>query len=216
MTLNTHWYGPTEYHSSLQIMDASAESARTSGALTLLGFEYDTLITLGRRAHGQLEILSASESVPVINVPRGGLATLHNRGQCVIYPVVPLKKQQLFAREWVNILTTVTKNTLEKCNIIVNSTNNGVFTPIGKIASIGIDIKGGVSTHGIAINISNNLSEFSRIIPCGIANQIFDRVSDHKTVSPEDFFKLWSAEFLDCFAPYTRRSLTNTSTALSF
>lgn len=200
----------------MEIMTKAAEQALNTGAISLLGFEYPQTITLGRRAHATPEAWrTALSNTPLIPVSRGGLATLHNEGQCVIYPIVPIKKYGLFAKEWVHLLTQTTKEALEKCNIIVESTNAGVFTPIGKIASIGIDLKKGVSTHGIAINISNNLSDFSQIIPCGIAGQVFDRVHEYNSISTEDFFALWSRCFKERFAPYRGRHLTNTSVNLS-
>lgn len=205
MTLTSRWHGKTQFVESMKLMEETAQQALSLGRATLLGFEYPRTITLGRRAHGDTAGLDGS--IPFIQVSRGGLATLHNEGQCVIYPIVPIKQYGIFAKEWVQLLTSVTKLSLEKCNIIVESTSNGVFTPIGKIASIGIDIKKGVSTHGIAINVSNLLSDFAHIIPCGIADQVFDRVGNYESKTPEEFFDLWCSDFENCFAPYKRRSL---------
>lgn len=192
-------------------MLVAAENARASGQISLMGFEYKRTITVGRRAQLGAEVnANAVESIPIVPVSRGGLVTLHNEGQCVIYPIVPLREYDLFAKEWIGLLTQTTRNCLDKCNIIVSSTNSGVFTPHGKIASIGIDIKRGVSTHGIAVNVSNSLEDFSLIIPCGINNQVFDRVANYGPLTAEEFFRDWSEEFKKSFAPYQRRTLTNT------
>lgn len=189
-------------------MERVAHTAKTTGALNLLGFEYERTITLGRRA-SQSGFIS-TRNTPVVTVSRGGLATLHNPGQTVIYPVVPLKQFGLFAKEWVYLLTEITQKTLNKCNITIISPNAGLFTKQGKIASIGIDIKGGISTHGIAINVNNKLEDFREIIPCGIADQPFDQVSNYKDLSTQEYFDLWAKEFRSSFAAYVGENLTNT------
>jgi lipoyl(octanoyl) transferase len=193
MLWTSHWYGKTEYSQSMKIMEACAIQAGASGAGEILGFEYDRIITLGIR--GTSEDISESTNIPIVSVQRGGQATVHNPGQLIVYPVFPIKKQGLFAKEWVSTINEATIRSLSLCNIIVISQNNGIYTSFGKIASIGINIKRGVSTHGIAINLSNNLDDFSQIIPCGVAGQKFDQVAAYKNVPLEEFFELWCKEF---------------------
>lgn len=212
--ISSQWFGKTDYTHSLKIMDSKAQAAKQSGFGYVLGFEYDTTITMGMRAHKELSgIPQQIDSIPVVPVSRGGLVTLHNPGQAVIYPVVPIKKWNIFAKQWVEVLTDVTEKSLSKCNIIVSDKNAGVFSKIGKVASIGIDLKGGVSTHGIAVNIGNDLSEFSKITPCGISHAVFDRVGDHCDITTEEFFALWAQEFASAVEPFLSQSLTKSLSA---
>lgn len=213
MNYQAQWFGKTDYIKSLQEMQLTAEKSRLTGDIYVMGFEYDAVVTLGLRANKDLQTTEHS-GFPVVLVNRGGLATLHNPGQAVIYPIVPIKKLKIFAKKWVETITNVTQKTLDKCNIIVLSKEIGVFTKNGKIASIGININKGVSTHGIAINVSNNTDDFKKIIPCGNALQTFDRVANYKNITTSDYFELWQSEFRQYMISHLEQNLTNTSLTL--
>ncbi len=197
-----------DYQTSMKLMAQAFEKAREEGSMTLLGFEYERVITLGLRATQSDKNYVLCESTEVQRIHRGGLATLHNQGQCVIYPITPFKKLGFTTRHWVEFLLLTTSKTLKSCNIIVVSQEAGIFTQKGKIASIGLGLKEGVSTHGIAVNISNNLIDFNKIIPCGTEGQIFDKVSEYKDVHCQDFFNLWCQEFQESLLIHAEHTLT--------
>lgn len=187
------WLGTMDYVEALELQNNYVERERLRPRGVLLGLEHPEVITLGIRG-GSVDVVDP-RGTPVVTTNRGGQATLHSPGQLVIYPIWPIRHWGLGAREWVNLLSKVTAQSLKKCNIIVVSQNNGLFTEKGKIASVGLNLKKGVSSHGIAINISNDLEKFSKIRACGVAQQPMDRVSDTILIAPSVFFELWCKEF---------------------
>lgn len=207
MNYSAHWFGRTDFSKSMQIMAEAANQARLNNQALLLGFEYNRVITTGRRVQKDDQSIFCANT-PIIPVSRGGLVTLHNPGQLIIYPLVSIRKLDLSVKKWVEELLEITKLAVQLCNIIVVSNDAGIFTETGKIASVGIDIKKGVSSHGIAINICNNLSDFSYITACGKAGQVFDKVENYKSITVDDFFKLWEREFFKRFAHYFEQNLT--------
>lgn len=206
MQWQTRWYGLTDYDHSLKEMSQHSQHVRSSGIGLIMGMEYPTVVTLGIR--GSQSDVKFESTFPVKKIDRGGQATLHNPGQLVIYPIIPIKQWGFTVREWVHLLTKTTENSLRLCNIIIVDAKLGLFTQKGKIASIGINIKAGISTHGIAINISNLLSDFSQIIACGVHNQPFDKVEHYISMTPEDFFSIWLREFARSLETYRDDTLT--------
>lgn len=197
MNWETRWLGTVEYAVATKLQETLAERVRNSLGGVILGLEHPEVITLGLR--GQPSDILVPSDIPVYQADRGGQATYHNPGQLVIYPICPIRNWKLGARNWVETLTQVTRLTLEKCNIIVVSQNNGLYTKSGKIASIGLNLKGGVSTHGIAINVCNDLSGFSLISACGVQKQPMDRMAESCEVTPERLFALWCEHFSAVF-----------------
>jgi len=206
MIYETRWLGTVEYSEAEKTQADCIQYAKDSGHGTVLGLEHKEVITLGLR--GKDSDILFNTDIPIYKASRGGQATYHNPGQLVIYPVCPIKTWNLGARNWVETLTEITRKTLEECNIIVINTTNGLFTKSGKIASLGFNLKGGVSSHGIAINVSNELDGFSKISACGVRNQPMDRVADTYFITPERVFSLWCAHFDDVFLTMKDASLT--------
>ena len=161
-----------------------------------MGLEHPAVITLGRRMKSE-ELLVASD-IPVVQSTRGGLATIHSEGQLVIYPVMNLKSHGLGVKEFVCKLLKVTQATLKEYDIesFIDDGNVGLYTADGKIAFCGLEIKDGISQHGISINIANDLSLFSQIVSCGVTALKTDRVCNHVSdVTMRDFFEKWTANF---------------------
>jgi lipoate-protein ligase B len=207
MRYECRWLGTVEYDVATKLQETLAERMRESHQGVILGLEHPEVITLGIRG-GQSDILVHSD-IPICRADRGGQATYHNPGQLVIYPVCPIRNWRIGAREWVENLLQITRQTLEKCNIIVVAQNNGLFTKSGKIASIGLNLKGGVSTHGIAINVSNSLAGFSLNSACGVQKQPMDRVVETHKITPEELFVLWNDEFSKVFQANDHGFLTS-------
>jgi lipoate-protein ligase B len=159
----------------------------------ILGFECPSTVTLGIRASaadlGFGEAALLKNGIEIQKVDRGGQATLHNPGQLVLFPVLPI--QALGARNWVCELAKATVQTLHAFGIDAQwrEESPGVYTANGKIASIGIRIRRGVSTHGVSINVRNDLAPFQWIRTCGIEGRALDKMGDN--VSLEDVFRTW-------------------------
>jgi lipoyl(octanoyl) transferase len=136
----------------------------------LLGFEYDRVLTLGKRAHLKELPPMLQSQFEVIPTDRGGLATLHSRGQLVIYPLVDLKNMNIGVRQFIQNLHSVSSEFLSQLGVQNHWDDDnpqGLFTQKGKIAFCGLRIRSGISTHGISININNQVQDFSLFPACG-------------------------------------------------
>ncbi len=179
--LQAIWEGKIPYQESLSLQEQLKVDACKNKKAFLLGFECPACITLGLRGK-ETEDLSGSvaeyqkNNIEVVAIKRGGQATLHSPGQLVIYPVMDLLKWKIRPRDFLSLLEKITQNTLKKYGIIAEKKENsaGLFTQVGKIAFFGIHISGGVSQHGLAINVQNDLMLFNLIRSCGVSHRQHD------------------------------------------
>lgn len=139
---------------------------------TLLLLEHPSVYTAGRRT---LDSEKPHDGTPVINVDRGGKITWHGPGQIVGYPIVKLANPH----ELVGFVREIEAGLINVCaDLGINATcvsgRSGVWIQQDKgdrkIAAIGIRVTQGVTMHGFALNVNPDLSNFTRIIPCGIAD----------------------------------------------
>lgn len=211
--LRSQWLGLVPYNEGLQLQDTFASSVRgDSQKAIVLGLEHPPVITLGIRGHRQTDIASSEATliergIPVFRIQRGGQATFHSPGQLVIYPILPLREWRLGVRHLVNILTEATQACLLQRGISTQSgqVEPGLYTERGKIAFFGLKIDRGVSSHGLAINVSNDLALFQCIRSCGTPDQPMDSVSTVSTLDHPDsmnwdlqaFFMTWFYCFVE-------------------
>lgn len=193
-----HWWGSRSF-SELELMQVKISNEILHGATeVILGGEHPAIITLGRRAQTK-EIRSSQISFQKCD--RGGLATLHSPGQLVIYPLIHLRQRGWGVRDYVMDLLQVSQRTLTEVGVDTDleiGTKAGLFTARGKIGFCGIQVSRGVSRFGIAINVSNDLSLFSHLRPCGRDSQVMDRLQDCSstaTINSEQLFALWMNQF---------------------
>ena len=137
---------------------------------TLLLLEHPSVFTAGKRT---LDNEKPQDGTPVIDVDRGGKITWHGPGQLVGYPIVKLAKPTElvgFVREIEAGIIAVCEEFGIKGQRVDGRSGVWVRDDRGdrKIAAIGIRVASGVSMHGFAINVNPDLSEFERIVPCGI------------------------------------------------
>jgi lipoate-protein ligase B len=160
-------------------------SERVSGsrADTLMLLQHLPVYTAGRRtksAHLKPKVASPGDlEIPIVEVPtvtvnRGGSVTYHGPGQLVVYPILELSRYAGGTKLYVQMLEEVLIRTLRIWDIsgyrMANAPGIWVRDQPGeaKIASIGARIDRGVTLHGFALNVSNDLVPFSRIVPCGL------------------------------------------------
>ena len=113
------------------------------------------------------------EKITIIHTNRGGKITLHNPGQKIIYFVLDLNKRKKDIRKLIN---TIEKSIIQflliyKIKGKKDKKNIGIWVNKKKIAAIGLRISKWIAYHGCSINISNNLNEYLKIIPCGLNNK---------------------------------------------
>ena len=98
---------------------------------------------------------------------------LHNPGQKIIYFVIDLNKRKKDIRKLINSIEKSIIEFLKNYEIKSKSDkkNIGIWVKDKKIAAIGIRVSRWVAYHGCSINISNNLNQYLKIIPCGLDNK---------------------------------------------
>ena len=160
----------------LQMSTVRSKMADRSVPDQLLFVEHPRVFTLGRR--GGRENLTVSESfladqnIAIVQTDRGGNITYHGPGQAVLYPIVDLEQKKIAVRDFVWGLEEVMKKTAVDFGVSADrdERNHGLWVKNMKIGSVGISIKKGISFHGLAMNIFPDLTPFSWINPCGLAN----------------------------------------------
>ena len=163
--------GRIPYREALEWQRALAQ-ARIDGRLgedLLLLLEHPPVVTLGRTARAAH--LLHPEGVDVLEVERGGDVTFHGPGQLVGYPILDLRGYRQDLHWYLRTLEDALIAALAELGVPAerNAGYTGVWTRGGrKIASIGIHVKQWVTWHGFALNVTTDLGEFERIVPCGI------------------------------------------------
>ena len=142
---------------------------------TLLLLQHPPTITLGRRTdETDLRTPEAdlrARGIAVERVDRGGEITAHGPGQAVGYPILDLRGHGQDLHRYLRDLEQVIIDTLGEYGLSGGRVPGltGVWVGGRKIAALGIKVSRWVSTHGWALNVSNDLSEFRQdIVPCGI------------------------------------------------
>jgi lipoyl(octanoyl) transferase len=164
------------------------ESARQEGEVPdlLLLLEHPPVYTRGRRSD-EAELPMRREwyemqGIEIHDTDRGGRVTYHGPGQLVAYPIVSLKPYGDDVHGYVRRLERVAIEALAEHGVATQTIEGltGVWTEgeapsagaragaARKIGSIGVHVSRGVTTHGLAINVDNDLQPFEWIVPCGI------------------------------------------------
>ena len=174
----------------------------------LLLLQHPHVITLGT-ASSRSHVL-ADESrrrelgVDLVDVGRGGDVTYHGPGQLVGYPILDLKPDRKDVHQYLRDLEVVLVHTLDEMGIRGEPVPNltGVWVGGRKIAAIGVRISSGwITSHGFALNVSNDLSFFETIVPCGIQDVSVTSVSQElgRPFAVPDILGIVSEAFSEMF-----------------
>ena len=153
------------------------EAARHAGEIPdlLLLLEHPPVYTKGRRSTPDElpmgEDWYRMQGIEVTDTDRGGRVTYHGPGQLVGYPIVSLEPYGDDVHRYIRRMERVVIAALADWHVEAGLIDGltGVWTPEGrKIGSIGVHVNRGVTTHGFAINVNNDLQPFTWIVPCGI------------------------------------------------
>ncbi len=191
--------GLTHQATALKRLEANEMSA------VVFGLEHEPVITLGVRGRSETDLVqSASDLIKIgfeiRQTERGGQATLHSPGQLVIYPCINLRAFGLGARTYVELVQSVTAGWMKSMGLPVeaDSIEPGLFLEGQKIAAFGFKISRGMTSHGIAINVENDLNHFGLIRTCGVRGQKVTRLCDYGVkLGLEDLFSSWVGRFRD-------------------
>ena len=164
--------GVVEYREAWALQER-VRAARQADAIpdTLLLLEHPPVYTRGRRSTpGELamgEEWYRMQGIDVVDVDRGGLLTYHGPGQLVGYPIMRVPDLMTYVATMERAIVAALAD--EGIAAEVRETPfTGVWAGDSKIASIGVRVSGGVTTHGLAVNVDNDLQPFEWIVPCGI------------------------------------------------
>ena len=167
--------GAVRYLDAVHIQE-QVRARRQAGELpdTLLLVEHPPVYTLGRRAAREelpfSEDFYEARGIEVHECDRGGRVTYHGPGQLIGYPIVAVDDVHAYVRALESAIVAA----LEREGIAARARSSegphytGVWVDERKIASIGVHVQRGVTTHGFAVNVCNALEPFGWIIACGL------------------------------------------------
>jgi lipoate-protein ligase B len=164
-----------------ELMQVRAERG-IGDALLLL--QHRPVVTLGR-FRGEEDITVPAETlhrerIAVFHTDRGGGTTYHGPGQLVGYPILNLKENGLGVCEYIRKLEETIIKLLLALGIQGHRVAEypGVWVGEKKICSIGIHVSHHITTHGFALNVSNDLRYFGYIRPCGLSGEVMTSLSE--------------------------------------
>ncbi len=144
---------------------------------TVVLLEHPPVYTLGRRATPSNILLDdaqlAAAGIDVVPVDRGGDVTYHGPGQLVVYPIFRLAGQRHVV-DFVRALEGIAMDALAGLGVEGSRREglSGVWVGREKIVAIGVRVAaGGITSHGLALNVAPDLTHFGGIIPCGLATE---------------------------------------------
>lgn len=168
--------GVLDYEAAYRLQKVLVEKRKCDATRdTILLVEHPDVYTVGRAYHGSIP-------VPAVVIERGGEITFHNRGQLVCYPILKLCGKERDVHLYLRTLEKVIVDTLADFAIAAQAMPNATGVWIKgknkKIASIGVAISSWVTYHGIALNVSNDLSGFQKIRPCGYGAEVMTSMAE--------------------------------------
>lgn len=178
MTTQELWVcrlGTLDYREALALQER-VRAARQAGHVpdTLLLLEHPPVYTRGRRSDpSELPFGEAwylDRGIDIVDTNRGGRVTYHGPGQLVGYPIMAIGDVIDYLRtiERAIVAALADAGISARARPEDGPDYTGVWTGERKIASIGVHVSRGVTTHGFAINVANDLQPFEWVVPCGL------------------------------------------------
>jgi lipoyl(octanoyl) transferase len=167
--------GEVGYEEALKLQEevrAARQADRIPDVMLLL--EHPRVYTRGRRsAPGELsmgEDFYRAQGIEIVEVNRGGKITYHGPGQLVGYPIVAVDDVVEYVRtlERALVAALAQEGVSARARVQDGPDYTGVWVQERKIASIGVHVARGVTTHGFAVNVDNDLEPFSWVVACGL------------------------------------------------
>ncbi|AIY47177.2 lipoate biosynthesis protein B lipB [Mycolicibacterium fortuitum subsp. acetamidolyticum] len=166
--------GTVDYEAAWEVQREIADARVAGGPDTLLLLQHPAVYTAGKRTEPHERPV---DGTPVVDTDRGGKITWHGPGQLVGYPIIGLTEPLdvvNFVRRLEEALITVCADLGLQAGRVEG--RSGVWVPgdglrpARKVGAIGIRVSRATTLHGFALNCDCDLSAFSSIVPCGIAD----------------------------------------------
>ena len=177
------------YEKAIVLLNKRVEEVKKRKNKELVWVLEHPLTYTGGVSFNQNEIVD--KKINIIKTSRGGKITLHNPGQKIVYFVIDLNKR---CRDIRKLITAIENTIIEflmtfKIKAKKDKKNIGIWFKDKKIAAIGLRVSKWVAFHGFSINISNNLNDYLKIIPCGLDNKKITSIYLEKKIVPKNFDK---------------------------
>ena len=182
---------PIKYSEALNFLEERVNKINKNQANELIWILEHPSIFTGGINFKENDIID--KSINIIKTSRGGKITWHGPGQLICYVIINLSYRKKDIRNFLNIIETSIINSLKKFGIRSYSDrkNIGIWTKFNneekKIGAIGIKVKKWITYHGFSININNDMSNYNKIIPCGIKNRGITTLKKIKNQSYKKF-----------------------------
>ncbi len=167
--------GTVEYREAFALQERiRAARQRDEVPDVMLLLEHWPVYTRGRRSGpGELPMGEAwyrTQGIDIVETDRGGKVTYHGPGQLVGYPIVRIEDVVAYVRtlERALVAALAEEGVAARARPEDGPDYTGVWVDNRKIASIGVHVARGVTTHGFAVNVENDLQPFGWIVPCGL------------------------------------------------
>jgi len=190
---------PVNYNKAITYLENRVADINNNKSNELIWIlEHPSIFTAGK-SYQSSDIID--KSINLIQTSRGGKITWHGPGQLICYLAIDLNKREKDIRKFLSVIENTIIDTLHYFNIDSKSDreNIGIWVKsekkIKKIAAIGIRVKKWIAYHGFSLNVNNNLSEYKKIIPCGIKDK---EVANLKEIKDQDYTNI-SEIILDNF-----------------
>jgi lipoyl(octanoyl) transferase len=179
--------GTVEYRAALELQEAvRARRQRDELPDVLLLVEHPPVYTQGRRSHPEdLPFRAewyAEQGIDVVPVRRGGQLTYHGPNQLVGYPIMRIADTIAYLRtmEEALIAALADEGVAARNRPDEGIEYTGVWVEDRKIASIGVHVSRGVTTHGFAVNVDNDMRPFEWAVACGLHGVRMTSLADER------------------------------------
>ena len=194
---------PINYAGSMKILEKRVQDVLFEKKEELLWIlEHKTVYTAGTSANEKDLI---DKDLSIFKTNRGGKYTVHSPGQKVVYFVLNLNKRKKDIRMLINNIESCIINILQEYKIksYPDRNNIGIWIKKGdnsmKIAAIGIRVKKWIAYHGFALNISNDLEKYKKIVPCGIRDKGITSLKNMGIKNYQNINEIIAKNFLNTF-----------------
>ena len=191
---------PVDYVKSIKMLEKRVDGVLSGKENELLWIlEHETVYTGGTSSNTN-DLLS--KNIRIIKTNRGGKYTVHSPGQKVIYFVLNLNKRNKDIRKLINQVENCLINILKEYKILsyADKKNIGIWVNNKKIAAIGVRVKKWIAYHGFSLNVSNDLTKYDKIVPCGIKNKGITSLKNMGVNNYGDIHKVITKQFLNIFS----------------
>jgi len=194
---------PVDYNKSMEFLERRVEDILLGEKNELLWIlEHNTVYTAGTSSNGKDLI---NKNIKIIKTNRGGKHTIHSPGQKIIYFVLNLNKRGKDVRKLVSKIETCIIEILKEYKVksCTDKKNIGIWVKkknnLMKIAAIGIRVRKWIAYHGFAINVSNDLSKYKNIVPCGVKDKGITSLKEIGVNNLDKIEEIIAKKFLDIF-----------------